>query len=201
MKILIAEDDSVTRRALEAALVKWGYDALVTSDGNEAWNALQQKEKPKLAILDWMMPGMDGIEICRKVREIPDFGPLYIIMLTVRERNEDIVAGLQAGADDYVTKPFDYEELRARVQVGIRIIRLEADLRDLVKKLECALSKVNQLQGLLPICTYCRKVRDDQNYWHQVEIYVTEHSDAQFSHTYCPECHNRFVKPQLESRL
>ncbi len=201
MKILIAEDDSVTRRALEAALVKWGYDALVTSDGNEAWNALQQKEKPKLAILDWMMPGMDGIEICRKVREIPDFGPLYIIMLTVRERNEDIVAGLQAGADDYVTKPFDYEELRARVQVGIRIIRLEADLRDRVKKLECALSKVNQLQGLLPICTYCRKVRDDQNYWHQVEIYVTEHSDAQFSHTYCPECHNRFVKPQLESRL
>ena len=201
MKILIAEDDSVTRRALEAALVKWGYDALVTSDGNEAWNALQQKEKPKLAILDWMMPGMDGIEICRKVREIPDFEPLYIIMLTVRERNEDIVAGLQAGADDYVTKPFDYEELRARVQVGIRIIRLEADLRDRVKKLECALSKVNQLQGLLPICTYCRKVRDDQNYWHQVEIYVTEHSDAQFSHTYCPECHNRFVKPQLESRL
>ena len=201
MKILIAEDDSVTRRALEAALVKWGYDALVTSDGNEAWNALQQKEKPKLAILDWMMPGMDGIEICRKVREIPDFGPLYIIMLTVRERNEDIVAGLQAGADDYVTKPFEYEEPRARVQVGIRIIRLEADLRDRVKKLECALSKVNQLQGLLPICTYRRKVRDDQNYWHQVEIYVTEHSDAQFSHTYCPECHNRFVKPQLESRL
>ena len=119
----------------------------------------------------------------------------------MRERNEDVVAGLQAGADDYVTKPFDYEELRARVQVGIRIIQLQDDLRDREEELEYNLSRVKQLQGLLPICSYCRKVRDDQNYWHQVEIYVTEHSNAQFSHTYCPECHKKFVQPQLKSPL
>ena len=197
MKVLIAEDDPVSRRVLEVTLAKWGHDVVITCDGADAWQELKSKDAPKLAILDWMMPGMDGLEVCRKVRETPGFQPTYIILLTAKDQKEDIVAGLQAGADDYVTKPFDREELRARVQVGVRIVELQMSLADRVRELRDALSQIKQLQGLLPICSYCKKIRDDQNYWRQVEDYVTEHSEAQFSHGICPDCYEKFVKPEL----
>src|SRR5439155_4831059 len=99
-----------------------------------------------------------------------------------------IVTGLQAGADDYITKPFDRGELQARLQVGRRIVELQKGLADRVRELEAALSRVRQLQGLLPICAWCKKIRDDQNYWHQVETYIGSHSDARFSHGICPDC-------------
>ncbi len=124
MKILIAEDDPVSRRVLEASLRKWGYDVIVTCDGIEAWQALQHKDAPTLAILDWMMPGMDGITVCRKIREMPRFQSTYIILLTAVGQKDRIVEGLQAGADDYVIKPFEPEELHARVRVGERIVEL-----------------------------------------------------------------------------
>lgn len=197
MRILIAEDDPISRRVLEATLAKWGYDVIVTCDGVEAWQGLQSEDAPKLAILDWMMPGMDGIEVCQKVRETAALQPTYIILLTARGQREDIVAGLQAGADDYVTKPFDREELCARVQVGVRIVELQMSLADRVRELEGALSQIKQLQGLLPICSYCKKIRDDQNYWQQVEKYIAERSEAQFSHGICPDCYEKFVKPEL----
>jgi DNA-binding response OmpR family regulator len=197
MRILIAEDDPISRRVLEAALAKWGYDVVVTCDGVEAWQGLRAKDAPKLAILDWMMPGIDGITICRKARESPDPQPTYIILLTAKGRREDTVEGLQAGADDYVTKPFDREELHARVQVGVRIVELQGNLTNRVRDLEDALSQIKHLQGLLPICSYCKKIRDDQNYWQQVEKYITEHSEVQFSHGICPDCYEKFVKPEL----
>ncbi len=165
MKILIAEDELVSRRMLEATLVRWGYDVVTCSAGAEAWQALQCEDTPKLAILDWMMPGMDGIEVCLKIREEEKPEPIYIIILTTKDHKEDIVTGLQAGADDYVTKPFDNEELRARVQVGVRIVELQRSLAERVKELEDALEHVKQLQGFLPICSYCKKIRNDQNYW------------------------------------
>lgn len=124
MRILIAEDDPVSRRVLEASLQKWGYDVIVTCDGIEAWQALQPKDAPMLVILDWMMPGMDGITICRKIREMPKTQPTYIILLTAMGQKDCIVEGLKAGADDYVIKPFDPEELHARVRVGERIVEL-----------------------------------------------------------------------------
>src|SRR6188472_2163541 len=120
MKVLIAEDDSISRRLLQAALVKWGYDVVVTTDGREAWKILQAAEPPTLLILDWLMPQMDGIEICREARKSEALKSAYIILLTSRGSKQDIVQGLEAGADDYVTKPFDHGELRARVQVGSR---------------------------------------------------------------------------------
>ncbi|PYV91799.1 MAG: response regulator, partial [Acidobacteria bacterium] len=122
----------------------------------------------------------------------------YIILLTAKERSQDIVAGLQAGADDYLTKPFDLEELRARMQAGLRISELQDSLAERVRELEDALSRVRILQGLLPICSYCKKIRDDSNYWQQIENYVTAHSGAQFSHSVCPQCYEEIVKPQLE---
>jgi DNA-binding response OmpR family regulator len=198
MKILIAEDDLVSRRVLEATLTKWGYDIVVACDGRAAWQVLQTEDPPPLAILDWMMPEMDGIEVCRKVREIASPTPIYIILLTTKSGKEDVVIGLQAGADDYVTKPFDRDELRARVQVGLRVVELQRNLADRVRELEDALSRVKQLEGILPICSYCKKIRDDQNYWQHVESYITKHSEAKLSHGICPACYEKFVKPELE---
>jgi phosphoserine phosphatase RsbU/P len=188
MKILIAEDDPVSRRLLQAALIKWGYEVIVTTNGKEAWETLQQPEAPSLLVMDWLMPEMDGVEVCRQARENPALKSAYIILLTSRGSKEDIVQGLQAGADDYVTKPFDHGELRARVQVGSRVVQLQSALADRVKELEEAIASVKQLQGLLPICSYCKKIRDDGNYWHRVESYIAGHANVRFSHGICPDC-------------
>jgi len=195
MRVLIAEDDPVSRRVLETFLRRWGYEVESFHEGASAWERLQDPGAPSLVILDWMMPGMGGVEICRRVREL---GRLtYLILLTSRTGSEDIVEGLDAGADDYVTKPFNREELRARVQGGKRVVELQRSLAQRVEQLEQALTRVKQLQGLLPICSYCKKIRDDGNYWKQVEAYITEHSEAIFSHGICPECFEKFVTPEL----
>jgi len=194
---LIGEDDPISRHLLEVILQKWGYEVTSCFDGLAAWSMLQLPEAPPMAILDWMMPGIAGVDICRKVRELPRSLSTYIILLTARGNSQDIVAGLEAGADDYLTKPFDRDELRARLQTGYRTIELQRTLAYRVKELESTLLRVKQLQGLVPICPYCKKVRDDQNYWQQIEKYVTEHSAAQFSHSICPGCYERIVKPQL----
>jgi DNA-binding response OmpR family regulator len=197
MRILIAEDDLVSQRMLEATLGRWGHEVVVTGDGDAAWEALQSEGAPRLAILDWMMPGLDGAEICRRVRAAGASPPPYLILLTARGSQTDVVAGLNAGADDYVTKPFDRDELRARVQAGTRIVELQHELAGRVRELEDAMSRVKLLQGLLPICSYCKRVRKDEDYWQQVESYVSEHSEARFSHGICPPCYEKVVKPQL----
>jgi CheY-like chemotaxis protein len=198
MRVLIAEDDSISRRLLEATLAKWDYEPVVTADGEEAWEALQRDPTLGLAILDWMMPKLDGVEVCRRVRARPGFSPPYLILLTAKGRREDTLVGLEAGADDYITKPFDRDELRARLGVGVRMVTLRQQLADRVRALEDALTRVHQLQGLLPICAYCKKIRNDRNYWQQVEGYITEHSGAQFSHGICPDCYERVVRPELD---
>jgi len=188
MKILIAEDDPISRRLLEAALVKWGYEVVVKTNGKDAWEAIQAPDAPLLLILDWLMPEMDGIEICREARLNPVLKSAYIILLTSRGSKDDIVKGLEAGADDYVTKPFDHGELRARLRVGSRVVQLQSALAERVKELEDAINSVKQLQGLLPICCYCKKIRDDGNYWHRVESYIANHANVRFSHGICPDC-------------
>jgi diguanylate cyclase (GGDEF)-like protein len=129
MKILIAEDEEVGLFTLQAALTKAGYEVVAVRDGREAWETLQRHDTPQLAIIDWMMPGMDGLEVCRRVRESLSASYVYIIMLTGKARKEDIVAGMQAGADDYLAKPFDVDELRVRVRAGERIVMLQEALR------------------------------------------------------------------------
>ena len=196
MKTLIAEDDSVSRRLLQAALQKWGYDVTVTTQGHEAWEAIQQPGAPSLLILDWLMPELDGVEICRRIRASETLKSSYVILLTSRGSKEDIVEGLEAGADDYVTKPFDHGELRARVQVGARVIGLQNALAERVHQLEEAIASVKTLQGLLPICCYCKKIRDDGNYWHRVESYISGHANVRFSHGICPDCNDK-LKAEL----
>jgi len=200
MKILIAEDDAVSRRVLEATLSKFGYDVVVAADGAEAWTILKTVNAPRLAILDWMMPEIDGVEICRRLRDVPRATPPYLILLTAKSSKEDVVAGLDAGANDYLTKPFDRAELRARVQVGAQVLDLQIKLADRVHELEEALAQVKQLEGLLPICSYCKKIRDEQNYWQRVDSYLSQHTDLMFSHGICPDCYRDVVQPQLDVR-
>ena len=189
MHVLVAEDDRVTAEILSRTLKRWEFDVTVVANGAEAWEHLRAATGPSLAILDWMMPELDGPEVCRRVRAELPLAHMYLMLLTARESRGDLVAGLNAGADDYVTKPFDAEELRARVQVGVRILTLQQTLAERVAELQAALSSVKQLRGLLPICSYCKRIRGDDQYWQQLEGYVSEHSDAQFSHGICPTCY------------
>jgi phosphoserine phosphatase RsbU/P len=186
MRILIAEDDVVTAAILQKLLRSWGYETVMVKDGNAAIEALRSEEAPQLALMDWMMPGRDGPDVCRVVRS--ENATTYIILLTSRTERADVVAGLDAGADDYLVKPFDPEELRARLKAGIRIIDLQQRLAAHVSELQQALANVRRLNGLLPICSYCKAIRDDSDYWHRVEEYVTEHADVKFSHGICPKC-------------
>jgi phosphoserine phosphatase RsbU/P len=196
VKILVADDDLVQRRLLERTLTAWRYTVQTVVNGEEAWEVLSQATPPPLAMLDWMMPGLTGLDVCRRLRE--SGRTPYVILLTSKNRTEDLVAALDSGADDFIAKPFDPAELRARVRVGERIASLQNKLADRVSALENALAQVTQLQGLLPICMYCKKIRNDQNYWQRVESYIGEHSGATFSHGICPECIENRVRPEIE---
>ena len=206
MKILLADDDAIGRRLVERALGKSGHEVLVVSDGAEAWRILAAPGPPALAILDWMMPGLTGVELCRKLREAVWPVEPYLIVLTSRGETRDVVTALQAGANDYVTKPFEIEELRARVSVGERVVTLQQQLSDRVRALEEALAHVRQLQGLIPICAWCRQVRNDGNFWEQVDSYLEKRSGLQFTHAICPTCREkesaalRKIRPQRTPR-
>ncbi len=189
MKILIAEDDPVTREWLSDLLARWGYEVVAACDGVAAWEKLQHENAPQLILTDVQMPGMTGDELCRKARaQFPQRG-LYIILITsAKITRADLISGLLSGADDYLVKPCDNTELHARLKVGERVLGLQTELRNRVNALEEALGQIKQLQGLLPICSYCKKVRDDQNYWHKVESYIETRTDATFTHGVCPTC-------------
>jgi DNA-binding response OmpR family regulator len=200
MKILIAEDDETSRRMLQLTLAAAGHEVIITENGAAAWAVLERDDSPALAILDWMMPGMDGLEVCRFARQLSTDTPVYIILLTAKANKADVVQGLEAGANDYIFKPFNRDELYARVKVGETVVNLQQKLAAHVKELENALAEVQLLQGILPICSYCKNIRDDQNYWQQLETFISNHSEAQFSHSICPPCYESIVKPQLEER-
>jgi DNA-binding response OmpR family regulator len=189
MQILIADDDAISRSLARAALTGSGYDVVSVTDGDAAWTAIQDRLRPTLLILDRMMPGVDGLELCTRARRSGPFPPLYILMVTSADEASDITAGLDAGADDYLTKPFNREELRARANVGLRMLALQESLARRVTELEEAITRVKQLRGLLPMCCYCKKIRVDDTYWQQLESYISDHSDAEFSHGICPECY------------
>ncbi len=198
MKILLAEDDPMFAMLLER-LLQAEYEVALAHDGVEAWEALLAENAPQLAVLDWLMPRMDGVEVCRRVRHQPDLESVYLILLSARDHIQDILAGFEAGADDYVIKPCYPEELRARVRVGRRVVELQNALAAHVAQLQQALASVRQLQGLLPICSYCKRIRNDENYWEQLETYLSEHSEANFSHGICPTCYQSIMKPQVDS--
>jgi len=198
MQILVAEDEATARFLLQRTLTQWGHEVVAVEDGAAAWSALECDAPPRLLILDWMMPQVEGIEICRRIRADAKLRDSYIIMVTSRDAEDDIVAGLDAGANDYLSKPLHRRELRARIDVGQRVLGLQAELAARVRELEAALERERTLEGLLPICSYCKKVRDDDNYWQQVEGYIESRADVSFSHGICPECYEKIVQPELD---
>jgi len=195
MRILIAEDDCTSRAMLSAILVKNGYEVIETINGSEALSALQLPDAPRLAIIDRLMPEMDGLEVIRRVRAQQATNAPYLVMLTSMGAKGDIIAGLDAGANDYLTKPFDPGELRARIEVGRRLVEMQEALIESralisakVQELRLALEQIKTLRGIVPICANCKKIRNDKGYWQQVEVYVHDHTEAEFTHGICPEC-------------
>jgi len=191
MKVLAADDDSVTRTLL-GRLLRNKYEVTVAANGVEAWEALTIKDGPQLAVLDWQMPGLDGPEICRRLRASAETRPMYVLLLTsARGEVDDRILGLHSGADDYLTKPFHPDELLARVDVGRRMLDLQQRLAERVRELQEALGSVRKLEGLLPICAWCKRIRCDQHYWQELESYLSERSEVTFTHGVCPQCQEK----------
>jgi DNA-binding response OmpR family regulator len=180
--VLIAEDDAVSRLLLTTTLKKLGHQVVTAEDGQRAWDRFQDEHFP-LLISDWMMPGVDGLELCRLVRAERRSRYTYVILLTVLGGKVSYLEGMSAGADDFMTKPFDEEQLAARLRVAERIMNLQTE--------------VKQLEGLLPICAYCKKIRDEADHWAPVEVYLARRTEASFSHGICPECFEAQVAPEL----
>ena len=199
MNILIADDDVGYRRILEAAVRQWGYQPILVSDGTAAWDVLSSPNAPPVALLDWELPHFEGPELCRKARALDTARPLYAMVLTSRTDRADRTAGLDAGVDDFLTKPFHQDGLYARLKVGSRVVELQRGLANKARQLEEALTRIKNLQGLLPICCYCKRIRDDQNYWRRMEHYFADHADARFTHGICPQCFKDVVEPELRA--
>jgi DNA-binding response OmpR family regulator len=189
-RVLLAEDEPVTRRLLEAQMTRFGFEVVPVSDGLKAWDVLQTPEAPSLVVLDWNMPGLDGPEVCQKIRSSPRSNYTYMLLVTARAAKSDVVQGLSAGADDFVSKPVDPDELHARLKTGERIVRLEQTLAAQVKELQAASEHVRELQGMIPICMHCKRIRNQSQIWEKVETYIEHRSGAKFSHALCSECLN-----------
>ncbi len=200
MDILIAEDDNNARAMLGLTLQRWGHRVFATADGQSAYEALIADNSPPLVILDSSLPKLDGLTLCRRLRENPSKQFLYIILLTANGEQTGIADDLDCGADDFITKPLNYEELRARINVGGRFVTSQQRLSERILELEEQLKRFKQLQGLLSICSYCKRIRNDENYWQRVEEFIIEHSDAHFSHGICPKCFEAVIKAQLREQ-
>ncbi len=173
MKVLIAEDDPVSSYVLAVRIRKMGHEVLTAENGRDAWQAYK-RDHPRLVITDWMMPEVNGIELTRRIRKADSNLYTYVILLTALSGRNNFLEGMEAGADDFVIKPLEADGLRIRLRVAERILSLQHER--------------NRLEGLLPICAYCKRIRDEGDHWHSLEDFVGEKTDASFSPTLCPNC-------------
>jgi sigma-B regulation protein RsbU (phosphoserine phosphatase) len=174
MKILIAEDEPVSRRILSCTLEQLGHEVTAAADGAEAWE-LFHREPARIIVSDWMMPGLDGLELCKRVRDRPQTPYTFFIILTAASNtSEDYTVGMDSGIDDFLTKPLNREMLRTRLYMAQRILRYTTEIQ--------------MLQDLIPMCSYCQKVRDGADYWHRVDTYIRARTGTRFSHGVCPSC-------------
>lgn len=187
-RVLIAEDHASARTALKSLLEWKGFVVTTVADGKAALKALTAEDPPTIALLDWEMPGMSGLDVCREVRSDSEGRYRYLIVITAREGEEGIGEAMAAGADDFVRKPFGVPEVIARIRNGQRTLELERSLAARITELEQALESGRQLKRLLPICCYCKSIRDDSDYWQELETYIHDHTGADFTHGVCPAC-------------
>lgn len=187
-RVLVAEDDETARNALVRLLQRDGYDVVVASDGQAAIDILLAPNPPHIALLDWGMPRIDGIHVCWAVRSIPANPYTYIIMVTARDQSADALAAFAAGVDDFLGKPLDQLQLLARLRCGERVLGLEKRYAERLLDLKNAAAKMRKLTHLLPICTECRKVRDDSEYWQDIEAYRADPVSVASSQGICPAC-------------
>lgn len=185
--VLIVEDNPKNVQVLGTILMEGGYQVAVAGSGPAALE-LVPKTKPDLILLDIMMPEMDGFEVCRRLKADPATHEIPVIFLTAKTETDDIVKGFDLGAADFITKPFRAKELLARVNTHISLLRLQQDLKRQNQELAEALANVKTLTGLLPICAWCKKIRNDTGYWEQVEEYIRHRTTAHFTHGLCPDC-------------
>ena len=179
MKILIAEDDPVSVKILQFTLEHHGHEVIAAASGSEAWEKFDA-DPVRVIVSDWMMPGLDGLQLCQKVRARPKTDYTYFILLTaINTGRDNLRQGMNAGIDDFLTKPLDREAILMRLRVAERILEFTTQIR--------------VLKELIPICMYCKRVRDDSNYWDQVEHYIHEHTGSNFSHGICPECFDKQI--------
>ena len=182
MKILIADDNATSRLLLTSTLATLGHEVLAAANGRQAWDRFQTGDC-QLVISDWLMPEIDGLQLCRLIRAEKRQKYTYIILLTMMEGKGAFLEGMRAGADDFITKPFDEDQLAARLRVAERILSLQW--------------QVKQLEKLLPICSYCRTIRDEHNEWQSLEDYISTRTEMTFSHSICPNCYRAHVEPEL----
>lgn len=182
MNVLVVDDDPVARTLLEALLKPLGHTVATAADGQEAWGATRLFRYP-VVIADWMMPQLDGLELVRKLRSAGDDLYTYVVLVSAQGGRGRYLEGMAAGADDFLTKPIDTDELRARLHVAERILGLRKE--------------VSELRGILPTCSYCKRIRDEGERWVPIERYIEKRSEAAFSHGICPDCFAKHVEPQL----
>jgi len=185
--LILLVDDNLSNLQRLGNLLEDKYKTATVTDGPEAL-AFVRKKLPDLILLDIMMPGMDGLEVCEKLKADTGTKDIPIIFLTARTDTESIVKGFEIGAADYVTKPFRQSELIARIKTHLELQNARDEQKRLIAELQKSLGEIKTLRGLIPICSFCKKIRNDENYWEQVEVYVGRHTGAQFSHSYCPSC-------------
>lgn len=184
-KVHIVEDDKTTRRLLENVTSMLGYDVRSYENGQQAWDAFTI-ERPQIVVSDWMLPEMDGLELCRKLRESMKESYTYFVLISAQKRSRpNLEAAINAGVDDFLKKPIGSDEIWNRMRVAERILNFNQQVR--------------RLESLIPICCYCKKVRNDGDLWEQIEQYVNERTGADFTHSICPSCMDTHVRPQMES--
>jgi sigma-B regulation protein RsbU (phosphoserine phosphatase) len=183
MRILVVDDDSPSRLVLATLVERLGHEVVAMPDGRAGWAEFERKPF-QVVLSDWMMPDLDGLELCRRIRAADRTRYTYLILVTALGGKARYLEGMEAGADDFLTKPVDADELGVRLGVAERIVGLQAHVR--------------QLEGLLPICSYCKRIRDEQNAWNRLELYISSRTDATFTHGICPDCRRTVVDPQIE---
>jgi DNA-binding response OmpR family regulator len=184
MKVLAVEDDKMARSILRRSLERLGHEVIEACDGEEAWEAWL-KHKPRVAVSDWQMPKLDGLRLCKRFRAQEGQDYVYFILITGTGGSaHNRRAAAEAGVDDFLTKPIDVSALWMRLRVAERILKYT--------------TQMHRLEEMMPMCSYCKKIRDDQNYWQQIESYINERTGTEISHSVCPECYQRVVVPELK---